>query len=172
MNEGETARIAFVTHPSTANYEGEDLKWWTSNKDVATINGKGEIVAVSGGTCTVSLSWNGTVVDTCDVTVESVIPSLEEIYEKLEAPSYATLAADGSYLFIDTNPDDVEDFTDDSALVGILMVQKLLELPDSVINDMEQTRAMDGAQEYSNDYVNVKWRYHPDHGLEVTYSRR
>lgn len=172
LNEGETTKVYVATKPSSASIDGHDIRWYSSDVNVAKTKANGEVEAISKGTCTLSLTWDGEVVDTCDVTVEYVIPEFKEIYEKLDAPSYATVASDGSYLFLDTNPDDTLDFTDESAIVGMYVVHRLLELPESVINEMGQTRAMDGVQEYTNDYVCVKWRYHPDKGLEVTYTWR
>lgn len=38
---------------------------------------------------------------------------------------------------------------------------------DAVIARMEQTRAMDGMQEFSEDGFSYAWTYHPDNGLDI-----
>ncbi|WP_150240950.1 hypothetical protein [Nocardiopsis quinghaiensis] len=42
-----------------------------------------------------------------------------------------------------------------------------LEAPDSVISQMEQTRALDGRQEGDWNGIEASWNYHPDTGLDV-----
>jgi len=44
---------------------------------------------------------------------------------------------------------------------------KALDMPDSIKQDMGQTRALDGAQTGSWGHWNVTWRYHPDNGLDM-----
>ena len=81
------------------------------------------------------------------------------------------------YLSIDTNPYDYD--SDNSlstkylseALKGIQRVNAELGLPTYLYNEMLSTRALDGRQSYKGDKVSVSWRYHPDSGLEVTYSK-
>lgn len=42
-----------------------------------------------------------------------------------------------------------------------------LDVPDSVISEMEQTRALDGRLTASPDGMSLSWTYHPDDGLDV-----
>jgi hypothetical protein len=44
---------------------------------------------------------------------------------------------------------------------------KSLKMPDSIRQDMGQTRALDGAQSGSWGHWDVTWRYHPDDGLDM-----
>ena len=83
----------------------------------------------------------------------------------------ATVAADGSYLEIDTDPDDTGYSTCESdAISAILCVNAELGIPDSVAKKMSNTRAIDGMQSEVVGDIEVTWSYHPDNGLEVVYS--
>ncbi|MGY0233940.1 hypothetical protein [Longispora urticae] len=42
-----------------------------------------------------------------------------------------------------------------------------LKTPDSVIAEMNSTRALDGRQTGDWDNIHASWTYHPDDGLEV-----
>ena len=84
--------------------------------------------------------------------------------------SYADLAYDGSYLSIDTNPNDIDDYFNSSAWSAILSVNNYLGLPASVEEQMRQTRALDGRQTVNHGNYTVTWTYHPDDGLEVMYT--
>lgn len=43
-----------------------------------------------------------------------------------------------------------------------------ISTPDSIIVQIEQTRALDGRQTATNDGYSYSWVYHPDTGLDVT----
>ncbi len=99
-------------------------------------------------------------------------PNLRGAYDMCCSPLYAELASDGTYLTIDTNPHDLDDYTNSDAYEAIQNVNKVLNLPESVWSRMGSTRALDGTQTYSKDGLEVYWTYHPDHGLQVTYSAK
>ncbi|WP_455834080.1 hypothetical protein [Pseudarthrobacter siccitolerans] len=42
-----------------------------------------------------------------------------------------------------------------------------LEMPDSIVSQMDGTRALDGTQKASWDKFAASWTYHPDNGLRV-----
>lgn len=42
-----------------------------------------------------------------------------------------------------------------------------LNIPDSVVSEMDQTRALDGRQDAEWDTFEASWTYHPDSGLNV-----
>lgn len=81
------------------------------------------------------------------------------------------------YLSIDTNPYDYDsdsylaDTYAVSALTAIQKINSRLGLPTYLYQEMIETRALDGRQTYYGSSVNVSWRYHPDSGLEVRYTR-
>lgn len=101
---------------------------------------------------------------------ESPSSKLRSAYSTYCSYSYADLATDGSYLSIDTNPNNKDDYSDSSAIGAIRNVNDYLGFPDSVIKQMNQTRAIDGRQSYTHGSYTVSWTYHPDSGLEVMYA--
>ena len=78
---------------------------------------------------------------------------------------------DGSGIRIDTNPRDIEEFYDADALKAVRRINNALGMPDSVIEKMLSTRALDGRQSQTYSGVTVSWTYHPDAGLEIVYER-
>ena len=73
---------------------------------------------------------------------------------------------------IDTNPFNYKD--GDSSLIEtgldhIETINKALDLPDWLYEEMLKTRALDGRQKESFDNVTVTWSYHPDQGMEAIY---
>lgn len=95
----------------------------------------------------------------------------KSLYKNCCSPTYATLGADGSYLSIDTNPDDLDDYSDDDAVQAIVDINYLLGLPDYLLDDMGKTTALMGRQTETFEKVTVSWSYHPNRGLEVTYKK-
>lgn len=83
--------------------------------------------------------------------------------------SYCEISDDGTYMTIDTNPDDEEDYFSAEAYADIEYVNEELEFPDSVMKKMDETRALDGRLEEEYNGIKVSWTYHPDDGLEVMY---
>ena len=90
---------------------------------------------------------------------------------------------DGSYMKIDTNPDDkdIDDMTtlelmlysstSEDSLDAIEYVNERLGFSGAVFDDMLNTTALMGRQRQSNRKYTVSWTYHPDRGLEVTYEK-
>ncbi len=82
------------------------------------------------------------------------------------------------YLSIDTNPYDFSDETlsmlwAEDALAAIKKINSELGLPSYLYQEMVNTRAIDGRLTYTGPErgVNVSWRFHPDSGLEVRYTK-
>lgn len=96
-------------------------------------------------------------------------PDFKAIYNTYCSSTYATVGSDGSYLSIDTNPYDLDDYIVSGSLQAIIDVNSALGLPDYVLNDMGSTTALMGRQTATFDDVTVSWSFHPDKGLEVTY---
>lgn len=85
-----------------------------------------------------------------------------------------SVASDGSYLTIDTNPYDLKGGSiifNDMGLSNVKMTNKALGIPDWLYEEMCDTRALDGKQKETFDKVTVTWTYHPNHGLEVIYRK-
>lgn len=95
-----------------------------------------------------------------------------------------TVAQDGSYLKIDTNPYDkaIDELTyvqlstfdqkQSDSLNGIKFVNERLGFTNALYSKMMDTTALMGVQTEENDKYRVSWTYHPDNGLEVMYERK
>ena len=94
---------------------------------------------------------------------------LEEAYNLYCDSEYATLAYDNSYLEIDDNPDDYDDYYIEEADNAIISINTYLGFPDSVRERMWETSYSDGTQTATSGDYTVSWTFHPDEGLEVTY---
>ena len=57
-----------------------------------------------------------------------------------------------------------------TALSKIKAINSTLGFPEYVYDDMMSTRALDGKQTYTGKRFSASRRYHPDSGLEVTYT--
>lgn len=88
-----------------------------------------------------------------------------------DAPFGVTIGADDSYCEIDTNPLDVDDYFSSIILSYIEQMNKKLELPDYLYNDMIHTSYSQGKQEEVFKKIKVKYYYHPNKGLNVSYYR-
>ncbi len=146
------------------------ISWKSSDESVAKVTEDGKVKAVGDGTCEITATVGGKSA-TAKVTVKSGA-DFRSIYNECCSSAYASVASDGSYLQIDTNPHDLDDFDSTEALASIYAVHEKLGLPDSVLNKMLSTSAMDGRQEDKVGDVSVSWRYHPDRGLEVMYENK
>lgn len=105
--------------------------------------------------------------------------NFKELYEKLETEEWCKIGSDGSYMRLDTNPNDTDN---DDFLSGgeyymyskpcseqIKTVNKELGFSDAVYEKMNTTTWSQGKQEEKNDMYKITWTYHPDKGLEVMY---
>ncbi len=82
---------------------------------------------------------------------------------------WCSIGSDGSYIFIDTNPDNVENHTDGEAIKAINDICKTLMLPESVIEKMNTTYVEDGRMTHETaDYI-ISWRNGVFTGLEVIF---
>ncbi|KOX10282.1 hypothetical protein ADL05_25220 [Nocardiopsis sp. NRRL B-16309] len=86
----------------------------------------------------------------------------------ITAGAWARIGDDGESLSLDHRGDDESSGISVEFLVCILAE---LEAPDSVIEEMSQTRALDGRQSADWDGIHASWAYHPDTGLDVVLSR-
>ena len=100
-------------------------------------------------------------------------PDFKSLYNEYCSSTWAEVGSDGSYLSIDTNPQNWDDdgLAYPAAYEAVKDVIAALELPDSLIKDMGKTSGADGKQEqtFPDQNVTVTWKYHPDKGLEVTF---
>lgn len=89
---------------------------------------------------------------------------------------WATVGADGSYLRVDTNPDDVDDYFGLDTILANSAIQSInqdLGLPESLYEDMGHTNSLMGKQSetFEKQGIIVTWSYHPNNGLEVQYKK-
>lgn len=96
--------------------------------------------------------------------------NFKEVYNEIGGEGYyCVLASDNSYLKIDTNPSNIDDYSSSSAWAMVRKANKALGFSDSLEEKMNHTRSIDGRLTDSNENVKVSWTYHPDKGLEVLY---
>ncbi len=98
-------------------------------------------------------------------------PDFQAIFDTYCDSDWAAVGSDGSYLSVDTNPSDLDDYIDYDALEALYSINAELGLPDSLMEDMSSTTALMGKQseDFPDQGVSVSWSYHPDMGMEVTY---
>ena len=166
LKVSETFQATYTVNPSKASKV--KAEWASNNEAVATVTETGFITAVSDGTANITVTAKGKSA-TIVVTVKSG-PDFQAVYREIGSDSYyCTLAKDNSYLSIDTNPLDIDDFSASKAWDMIVKANRALGLPESVDEKMGHTSSMDGRQTDTYNGVKVSWKYHPDQGLEVTY---
>lgn len=167
LRTDDSYSVTYTISPDEA--KDVEVKWKSSDEDVATVSSKGKITGKGEGTCTITAT-SGKQSDTIIVTVKDG-PDFKALYEKYCQSKWAKYGSDGSYLSIDTNPYDWDDdgLAYPDAYYAIENVNTALGLPESLLNAMAETRGADGKQKETFDDVTVTWSYHPDKGLEVTY---
>lgn len=125
------------------------------------------VAALSFGAC--AKTKDDGAIDAGVIQPDDGRPDFNKIYEDLGSPHYCTVASDGSFLSIDTNRLNLKNYYDKNAHDGIKTIVNELGLPESLIEEMNHTRAIDGRQTETYKYVTVTWTYHPDQGLEVMF---
>jgi len=167
INIDDSFTAKFSIAPSNAF--NKKVKWTTSNDMVATVDSNGVIYGESEGVCTITGKVGGKS-DSITITVKDG-PDFQEIYDKYCMSKWSKVGTDGSYLSIDTNPDDLDDYNVYEAVQAILNVNNELGLPESLSQDMQHTSLIMGlqTQDFKEQGVSVSWAYGPSHGLEVTY---
>ncbi len=69
INAGKTAKLSATTKPGGSN--AKNVKWTSSNTNVAKVNGSGKVSAIAKGTCIITVSSaNGNYSSKCYVTVK------------------------------------------------------------------------------------------------------
>lgn len=99
--------------------------------------------------------------------------NLEDVFNAVGCDNYyCDLADDGSYLSVDTNPLDLDDYSSSTAIKYVKNINSELGFSDALYTKMGKTRALDGTQTDENSKVKVSWTYHPDKGLSVVYYKK
>ena len=74
------------------------------------------------------------------------------------------IADGGNSLIFDTEG---EDEYEGHAYLGVVCVLVLLDMPESVMARLDNTRALDGTQTAEWNNYSMTWNYHPDSGLNL-----
>ncbi|BAS16325.1 hypothetical protein AHiyo8_46280 [Arthrobacter sp. Hiyo8] len=82
----------------------------------------------------------------------------------LDGSAYATLGDGGYTITMKGEPDGK---TTGLPVKDMACVLKAVSVPDSVVSQMDSTRALDGMQKASWDKFAASWTYHPDNGLRI-----
>jgi uncharacterized protein YjdB len=94
-NEGRTGHFKPTLSPTTAT--NKEVKYSTSNKNVATVNSNGLLTAVAPGTCEITCMSlaNPNIYDTCKVTVRKAVEqvSLSSTVQYISVGDVKTLSA-------------------------------------------------------------------------------
>ena len=104
------------------------------------------------------------------VLVVAVPTKLESSYAKCveENPrfaDYSSLDEDGRGLFLDGAGDESVGLVISDLSCAIMSVG----VPDSVISRMDSTTSLMGQQEATFDGITVRWSYHPNNGLDISF---
>lgn len=94
----------------------------------------------------------------------------DTLYKEFGWNSCYTLGSDKSYLQVDTNPYDIDDYYNDTYLQILKSAITALKLHDYIYQRMLKTTAMQGRQDVTVNGINVSWTYHPDKGLEAMFT--
>ncbi len=166
--EAETYTVSCTVYPSNAS--DKTVMWTTSDEKIAKVNEAGLITAVAPGECTVKAEAGEKSVEV-KVTVKKDVPDFSVIFDEYCSSTWAEVGNDGSYLKIDTNPYNSDDYWNSDANTAIEKVNAALGLPDSINSDIGQTSWDMGKQSetFESIGVTVEWTYHPDKGCEIIY---
>lgn len=91
---------------------------------------------------------------------------------------WADIGKDGSYISIDTNPDNADDKKYEATMYmkdstdAIKKILEVLGFPSYVYKNMGTTSYSDGKQTEVLGNITVTWSYHPDEGLEVMFMKK
>lgn len=96
-------------------------------------------------------------------------PNFNKMFPEYSTKKWCNITEDGTFMEIDTNYLDLDDYYDKDAYDAIKDINKKLEFSESVIKKMGNTRSLDGRQSDETKKYIVSWTYHPNNGLEVYY---
>lgn len=91
------------------------------------------------------------------------------LYEEFGWSACYTLGSDKSYLQVDTNPFDINNYYYEQNIQILKSTVTALKLPDYIYQRMLKTNALQGRQEATVNGINVSWTYHPNKGLEAIF---
>ena len=99
------------------------------------------------------------------------VKDFNKLYSKeYGSKAWCTISVDGTKMVVDTNPGDDPDTLVSEAYDKIITINTQLGFNSEVFRSMQATRFVDGVQSAESEKYAVSWRYHPDTGLEATYT--
>lgn len=170
----EEKTFSFVCSIIPNDASNKTISWESSNPSIATVDANGLVIGIKAGTCQITARVDEKSAS-AQITVKEKGPNFQALFDEYCNSIWAKVGNDGSYLSIDTNPYNYDDgdyryiFVAHAAIEN---VNKKIGLPDSVYDSMNHTSALMGRQSQTFEKLGVvvSWTYHPDNGLEVTYS--
>lgn len=95
--------------------------------------------------------------------------NFNQLFGDIAAKKYITIAEDGTWMELDTNPSNKEDYFDMESYNMISTINERLGFDGYLFKEMGSTRSVDGRQSAECENYSVTWSYHPDKGLEAIY---
>jgi hypothetical protein len=102
--------------------------------------------------------------------LQSAYITVVEKYSETATSLYLELGDDSSYLLVDKNPSNIDDYYRAVAFDIAEETVSALGMPSSTWQLMLSTRALDGTRTDSKNGVFASWTYHPDAGLRVIFT--
>lgn len=95
-----------------------------------------------------------------------------DMFGAYSGKAWCDIAGDGSWMKLDTNPNNLDDSFDRDAYNAVKSALTKLGFPSVVLEQMGETRSIDGRQSASSSdgSYTVSWTYHPDKGLEALFT--
>ena len=149
------------------------ISFSSSDENIVSVSDVGKVHAERYGKCEIYVSARG-IKKTINVEVGNPLNNgsdkLDYVYKTFCDPEWAKYG--GSYLSIDSNPNDESFYTKSSdAIAAVKRINTHLGIPGSVWEKMTSTNSLDGRQSESHNGFTVSWKYHPSNGLEVIYEK-
>ena len=98
-------------------------------------------------------------------------PDFRRLFPDYAGKVWCTIAKDGSYMEVDTNWLDKDNYMDMDAYYAVEQINMRLGFSSAVFKKMGQTRSIDGRLSESNGVYTVSWTYHPDKGMQALYEK-
>lgn len=168
ITEGQTKTLSCYLIPR--DVKNIDVTWTSSDEKVATVDAYGKVTAIAEGTCVITVKAQDKE-DTVQAVILKDLPDFQKIYKEFCVSTWAEVGSDGTYLEIDTNPFDRDDYHISAANDAVEKINSHLGLPSSLMTEINHTSYSMGRQTQTFEKVGitVTWTYHPDQGLEIIY---
>ena len=135
--EKKQSRYLFVSYNPTNTTDDKTVTWTSSNPDVATVNEKGQVTAISGGTVTITATTSkgikdSVTVEVIDIPVEKIIVP-DVVYVKLG--NYKEYGKNGEYDNDPANKLDLSYYPSNTTERGVDFDIKQMSNEEAAIND-------------------------------------